>query len=324
MIPKNKKAQSGFALYLAGGLILGFLLFLMFSQPNIDLDYIGGKQAALIKGIGYGEQKLSFIDVSTKFSAWEALKNQGMQGGFYSDTGDDPNTPQKTFPCKNYVYNLWNNQQQGECWPTKENLEDAFITHFNKYLKTNFLKQDPEQKLSKITYEYKTDFDNHKIIISGIPDTPLAIPISYEKPSSVFEIKVIGPEPFVEDEEITKCCDAECLVSTAKKYLQKYGKSGKNFPYMWGGESPYSYQETKEASEKSTSFFYKTSVTQYKPSPYQQELTMPGFDCSGFVWWVLKHAGIKDFSNRLGADEYESLLIKNKYEEICGEKTSCF
>ncbi len=102
-------------------------------------------------------------------------------------------------------------------------------------------------------------------------------------------------------EVILKCATGDCIVQMAEYFVKTYEK----LPYIWGGESPYSYEQTKQDKEiNPDSFFKGVSLSAVQPdgnSLRSGKPTVPGFDCSGFAWWVFKHAGIPGFSNRYGA-----------------------
>lgn len=74
----------------------------------------------------------------------------------------------------------------------------------------------------------------------------------------------------------------DTVATHAKRYVDDY----KEMPYVYGGESPYSYEETS-ADE----FFEGVSITERQP--YTNEPTVPGFDAAGFVWWTLENSGLE-------------------------------
>jgi|GEM_PF-4400749 len=102
-------------------------------------------------------------------------------------------------------------------------------------------------------------------------------------------------------ERIVKCSTGECIAQMAEYYAQRY----RTLPYIWGGVTPYDPAQTKELTQDSGSFFNGAYV-HYPNQPGGNEFrsgkpTLAGFDCSGFVWWVFKHAGVPGFSTRKGA-----------------------
>ena len=68
-------------------------------------------------------------------------------------------------------------------------------------------------------------------------------------------------------------------------------------PYVWGAESPKNYSETLKDP-----FFegFLEQVTERQPPGNWRagKETEPGFDCSGFVWYAGKRAGLKPFTDR--------------------------
>ncbi|MBN2052295.1 C40 family peptidase [Candidatus Woesearchaeota archaeon] len=329
----NKKSQTGLLLWPTIAFIFALLIFFIFTAPHID-DFIGGKQAAVIRAVGVGEQELSFVDTSARLAAWQSLFELGENGGFYYDTGDLAEILPKEYPCDRYGYNLWNSKNK-MCWPTIEQVKDSYAQYVDENIKTGFFSQHPDPKLATVNYEYdvQTNKEDMNTVIHGLSQDSLPIKIIYqfqinaektgEEKASKAEFPqgtYVSPVSDIKanDEPITKCCDGSCVVNIAENYYNKYGPySNMHLPYVWGGETPYDIDQTKEKVKDTNSFFYGASVTDVKPPPHSDESTVPGFDCSGFLWWVYKHAGLKDFNVRKGT-EYETYAKEKGYELICG------
>ncbi len=317
---KNKKSQTGLLRFPTLAFILALIIFFLFTAPKID-DYIGGKQAAVLRSVAEGEQALGFVDASARLAAWQSLFELGEHGGFYFDTGDDERVAED-YPCDKYGYNLWNSGSR-ECWPSGKTINNSFKEYFDASLKS-FFSQDLENRFARLDYDYNLSGKN-ELIIRGLTSDSVPIPVILEKK---IEKEVMGPEEVVEDETITPCCEGRCVVNIAEKYAEKYGEGGVySLPYVWGGETPYNVEQTREKTDDKNSFFYGTSVSVKQSPPHQREDTEPGFDCSGFVWWVYKHAAIPGFKNRLKAKEYEALAKEksnnNNAQEICGSSPKC-
>jgi cell wall-associated NlpC family hydrolase len=90
------------------------------------------------------------------------------------------------------------------------------------------------------------------------------------------------------------------LVRSAMELYEDF----QHLPYVWGGESPKTYEDTM----KDTFFAdIKSQVTRKQPpgSFRSGQPTEPGFDCSGFLWYAGKRAGLQPFSDdRLTANGY--------------------
>lgn len=85
--------------------------------------------------------------------------------------------------------------------------------------------------------------------------------------------------------------------------LKEYGKY-EHLPYVWGGESPLTYEETLKDP-----FFKGVSVTKRQPAGNWRsgQPTIPGFDCAGWPWYVGKGAGKKPFTDvRASAEGYRT------------------
>ncbi|MGM5481005.1 MAG: NlpC/P60 family protein [Nanobdellota archaeon] len=108
-----------------------------------------------------------------------------------------------------------------------------------------------------------------------------------------------------QNERIIPCGSSTCLADIAEYYHSLY----RQYPYVWGGESPYSYQDTKPLTEEQDSVFYKVSVTRKQPE--KVAFTEPGFDCSGWVWWVASHSSAQPLSIRNDAEGFYRMLQKS-------------
>jgi len=318
-ILRQKKAQTLLLLLPAIFFIIALIAFFLFSAPRID-DFIGGKQAAVIRTVGKGEQELSFVDTSARLAAWKSIYDLADNGGFFFDTGDEVGLTPEEYPCDKFVYNLWSSKAD-TCWPTSDEVEGAYKKHLDRNIKTRYFTQQPAQRLSRVNYDYQLDKDantNH-LVIRGLTNNSVPIKIVYEE--TVIEEKLISEDTFIEEEPITKCCDGACVVEVADTYYDRYGSgSPSNLPYVWGGETPYNVEQTRKKTKDSESFFYGVSVTPEQPG--KGIPTVPGFDCSGFVWWVYKHADMPDFKRvRMAAGGYEDIAKKKGYNQICGSNT---
>lgn len=318
----KSKFGIGLLLFPTLAFILGLILFLLFKAPRMD-DYIGAKQAAVLRTIGQGEQGLSFVDTSARLAAWQSTFDLGENGGFYSDTGDDSVRAAEEYPCDKYGYNLWNSKST-KCWPNVEQIKQAYELYFDKNLKTNFFSQYPDKSFNRVSYDYtiRMNYEQGSTSITGL--TSDSVPITIVSQRQVVEKKILTSGIIPAKEPLTKCCDGSCAVNVAERYYNMYGVSSAiKLPYVWGGATPYPIQQTLKEQEDNgkDSFFYGTEIYTVQPAGNDKrsgQLTIPGFDCSGFVWWVYKHAELTDFSARTGAGAYETLAKQKGYAQICG------
>lgn len=80
------------------------------------------------------------------------------------------------------------------------------------------------------------------------------------------------------------------FVRVALRGYEKY----RHLPYVWAGESPFEYEETIKDP-----FFGGVCVTKKQPPENWRagQPTVPGFDCSGWLWYVGKKAGKRPFTD---------------------------
>jgi cell wall-associated NlpC family hydrolase len=92
-----------------------------------------------------------------------------------------------------------------------------------------------------------------------------------------------------------------CLREAGLYYYQLY----QDLPYMWGGNYPYSYSVAVALKAAGDPFLNLRPINiptveedRYFAGTYQGRSGMPmkaGFDCSGFTFWIMAHAGQPDF-----------------------------
>ncbi|MBN1544068.1 peptidoglycan DD-metalloendopeptidase family protein [Candidatus Woesearchaeota archaeon] len=162
--------------------------------------------------------------------------------------------------------------------------------------------------------------------LGGLTPTPAeSVPVG-PAPGQPAMVQVCRPEsaaagPMTTEplgtERIVKCSTGECIAQMAEYYSQRF----RTLPYIWGGVTPYDPAQTKELVADRNSFFHGAYV-HYPNQPGGNEFrsgkpTIAGFDCSGFVWWVFKHAGIPGFSTRKGATGQRDYGISNGQLVAC-------
>jgi murein DD-endopeptidase MepM/ murein hydrolase activator NlpD len=170
----NKKSSVGLLMLPTFGFALGVILFFMFAAPKID-DYIGGKQAAVMKVVGQGEQVLSGVDVAAKLAAWQSIFDLGRKGGFYSEQLGDTVPDPDNYPCDKYVYNLWNDNLE-KCWPDPFK---GYEKNFDYNFKYKYLIQ-VNDAFQSINYNYTVgSAPDASTVIAGVADKTLPVEISY-------------------------------------------------------------------------------------------------------------------------------------------------
>ena len=108
-----------------------------------------------------------------------------------------------------------------------------------------------------------------------------------------------------------------CLKAAGLYYYQLY----QDLPYMWGGNYPYSYSVATAFKTAGDPFLNLKPINiptveedRYFAGFYQGRSGKPmkaGFDCSGFTFWIMAHAGQPDFLAGQCADP--ALAEKNYY-----------
>ena len=258
------------------------------------VEPIGKRSYEIINMTQYGEKILFILDISSKVSIEKTLFDLGKN----ADYGR-----------KYSLFDVWKN--------TTNCIDYDYIKNeFKNIFKNVFTAQVMSNELSK------TGINTNNYVLSILNNNPINVVGIYKKNIPI-KTNVAGSAlGSLGNEKIIKCKAGECVVDIARYYCNVYGRCGNNpLPYVWGGESPYGFEETYKDSLKSNSFFHGVSITRYQPEPHNNELTVPGFDCSGFVWWVYKHAGINGFENRLDASDYEEIGKNEKNNEcVCGDK----
>ena len=92
-----------------------------------------------------------------------------------------------------------------------------------------------------------------------------------------------------------------CLKEAGLYYFQLY----QDLPYMWGGNTPYSYSVATALKAAGDPFLNLRPIDippveedRFFAGYYQGRSGKPmkaGFDCSGFTFWIMAHAGQPDF-----------------------------
>ena len=325
----GKKAQAFMLLFPTLAFVLGMIVLFFFMSPDIK-DTIGLKQAAILKAVPEGEAKLSFVDSSAKLASWDALFGLGRKGGFYFEQGDDARIAEK-YPCDTYGYIKWGPENGGTCWPSEEGIAQAYSGYVSDELNLRYFPQHPDKILQGIQYNYNVTTGPLGINISGISGGIFTTKLSYQfetggkiipLPEAEKPRTAPAKETFrAEQDDSSKCCSGECVASLAMQYYDRYGPPGLNFPYVWGGETPYGIEESISMSRDATSIFYGVNIQRIQPAGNKRsnQKTIPGFDCSGFVWWTYRNAQMPQFTGRLTAQGYRNLLSKTESLVCLGE-----
>lgn len=302
---KNKKA---FAV-----LILGFAFLItalaIFYTGNMDLskeEYVGRHQYQILSSNEETQIAQNYVAISAIYSADFASYDLFKLAGIFqevSETGD-PLYP----PCGSYQYLSYANAKRN-CTPDYWSSYQGF---FQRSMST-YLREYPSIPLLFSFSLGKKDLSNNKVRLLAQSSKEFKVPIGQAFRNTDYTISE-GLLGGFTDEKVVPCTTGTCVIEVADYYQNLYDDA--DFPYVWGGETPYPIEDTIELSETPSSFFYGVSVTELKPGTTQP--TEPGFDCSGWTWWIGKHAGLKEFQNRKTAQGYYE-VAKSKETEICSD-----
>lgn len=317
----NKKGMG--AGTLIGLFFILAILFVIFTPPKEAFGgqlSIGDNEIAILTAASKAEDALLYVDLSSKLSIDEAKKKFLENGGLYLE--ETEYASDIVTICGKHLYPLLNKiEVTGNtlCLPNynqafKSYFSDSLWRYYSMYkeipLTTNYdfsLNQKDERTLEVIGVA-KDDF---KVPLFSSDDLVenndiLGVPKEIKYPR--------GPLGDINKEKIIDCDSSSCVANVANYYYTLYGPDGMGLPYVWGGESPYSYEDTISFGDDS--FFDKSQITPMQPN--KNKPTVPGFDCSGWVWWVNKHAGVDAFNNRLTANGFR-VKARSEAEYVCGD-----
>ncbi len=283
-----------------------FYQFLKNKEKRISFR-IGQDAVRLQKSYGISNRILSYVDFAAKIAieraAAIAFNSQITEKIRYGNDLDTDNS------CESY-FGFSVLDFKG-CIISQEAFEKAIESNFNNIIK-GYLKALPE--LSETDFGYELYFDNSgkKTKVVGFSTRPIYIE------ESTYSRQIGNIEKDKQNKIIKRknCESNDCIAELAKFYAKEYD----SLPYVWGGESPYGYEETiKDQEENEDSIFKGVSVTKTQPCSQRaskrcNKPTVPGFDCSGFVWWVLRNGEV--IKSRLNANGYYLYAQKN-WKKVC-------
>jgi cell wall-associated NlpC family hydrolase len=298
----KKASLFSLALVVIGLIILISAVVIMVDKRNKFFDKdgfytIGSKQYKLFNLYHKGEAALLYVDQAAKYSVSQSLVEQGRNGGHKNTT-----------LCGEYLdYSLWiDGTDIKNCFPdVKESFKEYMQNNLNKRLSSY-----PETGFPKDNYIFSYSDDS----IIGIALEPIQLIEQY--------VSGIG-NPNDQDNQIQKCNSGDCVAELAKYYAKLY----ESLPYVWGGESPYSYEISmqNQVEQGANSLFNGVSLTKYQPagSAWSGRLTTPGFDCTGLVWWVLVHSGFGSYYRDSASGLYQQVKRRGDTKICSLDSNSC-
>ncbi|MGE0793138.1 MAG: C40 family peptidase [Candidatus Woesearchaeota archaeon] len=295
MLRNNKKGISiGFWLALALIMVTMYLIVAINTEIIIDAP-LGENQYKLLEANEKSEIAKIYLEQSFKY----ALQNS------INTFQTNKNQIQLDYFCGEHVHPIYLTSNKKNCVPDfnllfKSNVDNEFQKYFSNSKLFSFYSWD-----YYILTNQRTNFNKPTLSVNvvSLPNSKLKIPIGESTQNSEKAQYPIGPLGTCGNEIIKDCKDNQCIADVANTFYQLYSLSGLKFPYVWGGESPYTYEDTS-LNGACSDFFDQSTITRFEPPPRNNILTKQGFDCSGWVWWVGKHANVQELINRKSADEY--------------------
>lgn len=174
----NKKASVEYYFLLFIVIAVSFYIFLATvpQSPMKLTRQIGDAQLPLLKAYDNAEELLFYLDLSAKYSAYNALYELAKNGGFADESA-----------CGSYLgYNLLNDKE-GYC---NEDAIEHFKLLFDNYLSL-YLNRFPNIELSNDLYEdYIIKENNDVVQLYGLPKNNIKLDVWTEKAESfIKEVK---------------------------------------------------------------------------------------------------------------------------------------
>jgi len=293
---KNKK---GAGFIFLGLIILVLALSIIFINPPEDIkaNPIGIKQYSILLKNEQTRAGQLYAEESTRLSAKIATEKLFDTAGLYLLINDKGGYSES--PCGSFIYRRYNSEWV-DCTPDfKRNYKNYFSESYSNLLQ--------QFDLFPFNYQPIIDFDQGKedLVITTSSQDEIKVPITTTKDDDQEDSEDEADEGIYPNgilggyanEKIITCSSGNCFSDVARYYYKLYTQDGTTLPYVWGGESPYTYEKTIEDQRNNPNSIFKgVSVTKTQPGKYSSKFTEPGFDCSGWAWWVGKHSGIKLFS----------------------------
>ncbi|MFC1691528.1 GDSL-type esterase/lipase family protein [Nanoarchaeota archaeon] len=313
---KKKKAQyfGPFVTFFAA--IVMLTAFVALTDKQAVFDPIGEKQQGVTKALINAEKNLLYLDEQAKFSLQDSLLEIVYKGGL------------KKPDCGAFVgYNKWNDFKNNEiipCFPNalsaEKNLKEVLSAKLYQDLLESpepyFIEDDYDFAFTQKAVMRDDDFGfsiktMDKFIAHGFASKPIEFSDS-EVSLGTIEQEIIDKIGSIREQPSSMPCNTgECVAELAEYYVDVFY----DLPYVLGGESPYDYRTTSEDKNKNPkSFFKNANITRFQPSP-KNTPTLAGFDSSGFVWWVLKQAGMD--IPRLTADDLRKYVSSLGLSVVC-------
>lgn len=311
----NKK---GIGLLILVGLGVVFASFMMalLIEPVQFQETIGIKQYNLLTT----NEKVQAIDLYLEEALPYATKR--AEDSVYASAGIATNSfgTGSSFRslCGTHIYPLYT-ASFAQCLP-------EFRTAYKLYTEQNIKRYLDSYQSTTLMPNLAVDITSTSTRETNIQAQSISFPIEIPSKATFIEQEQVYPRGilgYYGNEKIILCGTGYCFAEVASYYNTLYEVAGLRLPYVAGGESPYSYEDTLADKESNPESIFKDAII----SKYQQEgntqrnsYTEAGFDSAGWLWWIGRHAGILELTKPKTLDVYYESLRANDEQIICDNK----
>lgn len=311
-------SRKGVSLLLSGIFFLIIVLGIIFTLTPTDESeeiHIGAKQYDLLIANEKASAADLYIHKAVDLASSTALNSFFKNDGVFKETTE--RGMESEHECGRYLLPVFA-KDSNECVPA---FRETYKAYFDLTLDRK-LYAYPDYPLSfRKNLDFSLDGERTSVLLTS--ENAVKIPVvsdselrSGDSMSGSYPTGVLGGYG---NEKIVECATPECAKDIADYYYNLYTEFFGNLPYVWGGESPYTYKDTVALQQEGSSFFDGVWVSRTEPG--RTAFTKPGFDCSGWIWWVGKHANVDLLEGRKSAHSY-FISFKNdndKAKPICGD-----
>ncbi|MCA9477881.1 MAG: C40 family peptidase [Nanoarchaeota archaeon] len=306
-------SKKGLGLMIIIGLgILFSSIMLIISTPPLKLEGpIGIKQYDILTTNEKLESAQEYMNTALSYSAQAAQDKLFRTSGL--ETEESALGPNFLSPCGVHIYPLYRSRSSS-CLP-------EFRQTYKSYLEQNMDYYLDAYTALPLTFTTIYSLTSNSDETTSIKGEAFSFSASLDSKASLTkQEKKTYPRGALGgygNEQQTTCSTGDCLATVATYYYELYTLAGFSFPYVQGGESPYSFEDTKKDQEENENSIFK-GVELTRLQPGTGKFTQAGFDASGWLWWVGYHASISQLLVRRDLNTYYQSLIAGE-EIICAQ-----
>jgi hypothetical protein len=286
----NKKAWV-FPVFLVVVTLVAFTSILIIFSSNINdfYDKIGTSQVIVTNATFNSNKALFYLDKSAEYSLINSIFILSENGGYKNNS-----------KCKKALgFNLWNceNYKTYGSFPQKKELQNT-ISNFLIPKLDLYLENNPFTIFPKANYHLFIDDNNY---LEGHSFFPLSFS---SQENFLINYDNVPSTDILTNWDYTNANQEFFTLS------ENFAKQFHGLNYVRAGISPYTYSTAKQKQSEGDLIF-KGIYLLNNP---------PGFDCSGFVWWCIRHMDIN--IERTTAEKYYLVYAKNYGQMICDSNTN--